>query len=69
MVCVSCLRQQMRQPAQRASYAHLRDDPYFFWYFHDDSWLADPYGSDDYALFESDTQELGTDVADSWSGS
>ena len=69
LVCVSCLRQQVQPTGHRGSYAHLRDDPYFFWYFREDGWLGDPYGADDYALFDRGEHEFGTGVTDPWTGS
>jgi hypothetical protein len=49
--------------------AHLRDDPYFFWYYSGDNWFHDPYGADDYALFDSDDSSFGQDVELEWHGS
>jgi hypothetical protein len=67
-LCLSCLRGQLRHPNARGSWAHLRDDPYFYWYYRPDSWFSDPYGEEDYALFDSG-DEADFDVGGSWSGS
>ena len=52
--CVTCLREQLKDRRGRGSRAHLRDDPYFYWYFHDSGWDNDdePYSSSDYGLFD-----------------
>ena len=51
--CVSCLRNDLRDRNARGSRAFLRDDPYFYWYFHDDGWFDDPYHEQDYSLFDA----------------
>jgi hypothetical protein len=69
MVCVGCLRELLKNPEQRAGYAHLRDDPYFYWYLHDDAYGPDPYGPEDFALFEDQRQgDFGDHVDDGWAG-
>lgn len=50
--CVSCLRNTMRDRNARGSRAFLRDDPYFYWYFHDDGWFDDPYSEQDFGVFD-----------------
>lgn len=67
--CISCLREAAKNPQQRASMAHLRDDPYFFWYFPGGDWFVDPYGAEDYALFDQGGAEFGKGVEAEWSGS
>ena len=67
--CVTCLREAMQNPAQRSNLAHLRDDPYFFWYFQGANWYADPYGADDYALFDTSASEFGHGTESEWHGS
>ncbi|MBX3183332.1 MAG: hypothetical protein KIT72_03805 [Polyangiaceae bacterium] len=67
VTCVSCLRGVFKDPYKRHSYAHLNDDPYFFWYFHSRS--PDPYGSDDYALFDYRGSSLDGPTDDNWAGS
>ena len=57
IVCVTCLRSELKNPYRKHSYAYLRDDPYFFWYFREGSFLNDPYGDEDYALFESSNSD------------
>jgi hypothetical protein len=69
VICVSCLRQQVSNPYHRGTYGHLQDDPYFFWYFREDSWFTDPYGAEDYALFDGGESGFGEDVSDDWYGS
>lgn len=49
--------------------AHLRDDPYFFWYYAGDAWFDDPYGAEDYALFDAEEGDFGRDVDHEWHGS
>ena len=66
--CVTCLRAQLKDPQARGTFAHLRDDPYFYWYYNDLG-FADPYGPDDFALFDAGAGALGGDVPDDWSGS
>lgn len=69
-LCVSCLRTQLKNPAMRGSYAHLRDDPFFYWYYRPAGWLSDPYGEDDYALFDADDDaDFGAGVESHWEGS
>jgi hypothetical protein len=71
VVCVTCLRQLIKQqPQQRASYAHLHDDPYFYWYFYDDAWMGGPYDADDYALFDDHQgpDDFGADSPGGWQG-
>lgn len=48
---------------------HLRDDPYFFWYFAGADWYADPYGAEDYALFDKGGGSFGGHVDREWQGS
>ncbi|MCB9753562.1 MAG: hypothetical protein H6713_26770 [Myxococcales bacterium] len=67
--CVSCTREAMRDPSRRGTYAHLREDPYFFWYFHEDAWFGEPYGDEDYSLFETGASDFGDMVEDNWEGS
>jgi hypothetical protein len=69
VICVSCLRNEVADPYKRGSYAYLRDDPYFFWYYREDSWFSDPYGAEDYALFDAAESDFGADVGDDWAGS
>ena len=70
VACVTCLREMIKQqPQQRQSQAHLRDDPYFYWYYVDDVWIDEPYGADDYALFDDyHDDHFGSDVHDGWEG-
>jgi hypothetical protein len=69
-VCVTCVRAQLKNPAMRGSYGHLRDDPYFYWYYRPTHFLSDPYGRDDYALFDRDEPgDFGAGVDDAWQGS
>jgi hypothetical protein len=49
--------------------AFLRDDPYFFWYFTDTDWFLDPYGAEDYALFDSSDVGFGQGADAEWRGS
>jgi hypothetical protein len=49
--CVDCLRQVLRDRQQRGYFAHLADDPYFFWYFDGADWF-EAYDQYDYALFD-----------------
>lgn len=69
MLCVSCLRERLKDPQTRGTFAYLRDDPYFYWYYNDVDWFADPYGADDFALFDEGAGAIGGDVPDDWSGS
>jgi hypothetical protein len=74
LTCVDCLRQVMKDRQARGYFAHLRDDPYFFWYFDGADWF-DAYDEQDYALFdagpggggESDDGALA--VGEAWEGS
>lgn len=63
------MREGFKDPYKRHSYAHLRDDPYFFWYFRDGSWMKDPYGDEDYSLFDAGDADFGGDAPDDWAGS
>ena len=67
--CISCLRKEVQQPSKRASRAHLRDDPYFYWYYEADDLFDDPYGADDYALFDQDASGFADGVETEWEGS
>ena len=49
--------------------AHLRDDPYFFWYYTGEHWFTDPYGAEDYSLFDGNHGNFGRDVEREWHGS
>lgn len=49
LLCMSCARQQLVGAQSRASFAHLRDDPYFFWYASQPGGL--PFTTADRALF------------------
>lgn len=70
LTCVGCLRTAAQQPAQRASMAHLRDDPYFFWYYVGTDWYSDPYGAEDYSLFDkAGGGKFGGHVDREWQGS
>jgi len=63
------MREGFKDPYKRHSYAHLRDDPYFFWYFREGSWMKDPYGEEDYSLFDDAETDFGGDAPDDWAGS
>lgn len=65
-VCITCARTTMDDPTKRRSYAHMRDDPYFYWYYHSDA--VDPYSDGDYALFDEGGAEFGAAVDDQWEG-
>lgn len=70
-VCIACARTELqREPSSRGSYSHLRDDPYFYWYYSDSSWFHDPYGEEDYALFDTGVEEgdFAAGVEDQWEG-
>ena len=69
IACVTCLRKHLDNPQQRASFQHMRDDPYFYWYFWHDGWVGDPYGEEDYRLFDhagDGNFDYGT--GDEWQG-
>ncbi|MEZ4442654.1 MAG: hypothetical protein R3B72_26405 [Polyangiaceae bacterium] len=69
VACVACLRTLIKQqPQERQSQAHLRDDPYFYWYYVDDGWDSEPYDGDDFALFQDAGPDFGSDVQDGWQG-
>lgn len=70
VACVTCLRELIKtQPQQKQNQAHLRDDPYFYWYFVDDMWMHEPYGDDDYALFDDyGTNDFAHDDHGGWEG-
>jgi hypothetical protein len=65
-VCIACARTMMDDPNGRRSYAHMRDDPYFYWYFH--SGYDEPYSDSDYALFDDAGGDFGAAVDDQWEG-
>lgn len=67
--CISCLREFARDPAHRTNMAYLRDDPYFFWYYSGSGWFSDPYGAEDYALFDSQEVNFGAGGETEWAGS
>ena len=72
MACISCLRRTLRDPRQRPSFAHLRDDPYFYWYFDGGDW-AEEYDRYDYALFDAGVGDASPDLGmmpdEPWEGS
>lgn len=74
ITCVDCLRQVLSDRQQRGGFAHLRDDPHFFWYFDGADWF-EAYDDYDYALFDRETAgaEGGDDAAllgeEPWEGS
>lgn len=69
VLCIGCTRNQFRaNPYAKTSMGHLRDDPYFYWYFHSSS-FHDPYGDDDYSLFDTDKGDIPDGPDDAWAGS
>jgi hypothetical protein len=70
-VCVSCVRQGLRDHNHRGTYAHLADDPYFFWYAYSADWSDPTFTGSDYALFgpESGAPDLDEDFERDWGGS
>lgn len=67
--CIGCMRQVLQNPASRGSLAYLRDDPFFFWYYGGEEWLGDPYGVDDFALFDSNDGDFAQGAEPDWRGS
>lgn len=68
--CVTCMRSELEHPDRRGSYAHLRDDPYFYWYYTRSPWHSHPYDQDDFALFDrSRSGPLDNVTEDDWAGS
>ena len=67
--CITCIREAAKHPQQRASMAYLQDDPYFFWYYPGHDWYRDPYGDEDYALFDADEASFGAGSESEWHGS
>ena len=67
-LCIGCTRERIRGDAsQSASLSHLRDDPYFYWYYSND--MADPgFDDSDFALFNTTGSPLDNQVADRWEG-
>lgn len=61
-LCIGCTRGHLKSRQRRGSYAHLRDDPYFYWYSDDRrySWDDDPYDSDDFDLFDREGESPST---------
>lgn len=77
VTCITCLRELIKQkPTEKATRArqkqtkaHLRDDPFFYWYYVDDVWFNEPYGDDDFALFtDTGGGDFGGDSHDTWEG-
>ncbi|MEM1033132.1 MAG: hypothetical protein AAF928_18655 [Myxococcota bacterium] len=70
IACVSCLRGLIEgQPQQKQSQAHLRDDPYFYWYYVDTPWNEEAYGASDYRLFDdAGGADFGADDYGGWEG-
>ena len=69
LLCISCAREAVKDPAQRNNMAYLQDDPYFFWYYSGSRWYNDPYGAEDYALFDSNDADFGQGAESDWYGS
>lgn len=66
-LCITCARASIEDdPTGRRSYAHLHDDPYFFWYYQSE--VADPYGESDFSLFDGGGAVFASDVEDQWEG-
>ncbi len=76
-LCIGCTRAHLKNRQRRGSYAHLRDDPYMYWYNEDYYWDDDPYDADDFDLFDRADESVSTaytettDAADdsTWEGS
>lgn len=68
-LCITCARTTLTSTRDRRSMAHLRDDPYFFWYYESDRWFDDDYDDSDYDLFSAggDDGDFDGDV-DDWQG-
>ena len=65
-VCIACARAVMAETKDRRSLAHMRDDPYFYWFFDDSDDYA--YDDSDYALFDQEGGDFGAAVDDQWEG-
>lgn len=67
--CVSCIRQDLKNPANRARYARYERDEFFYWYFDDD--FEEDFTAADFAVFDAaGGLEVGAEAFDSdWSGS
>jgi hypothetical protein len=53
--CVNCVRHVLKDRNQRSGYVHLREDPYFYWYFDGSDW-EDGYNDYDYDIFSKKRQ-------------
>ncbi|MCA9654629.1 MAG: hypothetical protein H6712_10045 [Myxococcales bacterium] len=72
-LCIACAREKTHELAgskdSRGSLGHLRDDPYFYWYYESGRWFDDGYETADFDVFsEDDGSDLGADVDDHWEG-
>lgn len=68
-LCISCGRAHAAEPGNRQSMGHLRDDPYFYWYYESGHWFHDDYAASDYDVFsDHDGGDFGADVDDNWQG-
>ncbi len=68
-LCISCVRAGMRDQQHRGSYAHLADDPYFYWYYHSSSWFEGGFTAQDYALFDDSGVDFDAGFEHDWGGS
>lgn len=52
--CIRCVREfaKDRQLRHKPSMSHLRDDPYFYWYYWGSEVFGDDYRAEDYAIFD-----------------
>jgi len=70
-MCVSCVRNMLKDRNQRGAHAWLRNDPHFYWYYDGSDW-DDAYDSYDYALFDGGPDTGGYDMGgaeQAWEGS
>lgn len=67
--CVSCIRQDLKNPANRQRYRSFEEDDYFYWYFDDD--FDDDYTAADFAIFDAaGGLEAGAEAFEGdWAGS
>lgn len=66
--CITCARAGLRDQTHRGTFAHLADDPYFFWYFGVGT-AAAAFTAADFALFDKGDPGLDASFGRDWEGS
>jgi hypothetical protein len=66
-VCISCAREALKSEKERFSFAFLRDDPFFYWYFETTSDEV-AFTQEDFDLFAEVSGQAIEGVAEMFDG-